>query len=78
MCNKNKQISRKISYLKNIQETSGVLEAARGKSLFESWPLFFPTDSYPQSLSHLLQNHMSTSHTIRAHVQEVWDKLDKD
>ena len=22
----------------------------------------------------LLQNHMSTSHTIRAHAQELWDK----
>ena len=26
----------------------------------------------------LLQNHMSTSHTIRAHAQEVWNKSDKD
>ena len=26
----------------------------------------------------LLQNHMSNSHTIRAHAQEVWDKSDKD
>ena len=41
-------------------------------------PLFFPTDSHPLSLSDLLQNNMSTSHTIRAHAQEVWDKSDKD
>ena len=29
-------------------------------------------------MSDLVQNHMSTSHTIRAHAQEVWDKSDKD
>ena len=29
------------------------------------------TDSHPQSFFDLLQNHMSTSHTIRAHAQEV-------
>ena len=34
-------------------------------------PLFFPTDRYPKSLSDLLQTHMSTSHNIRAHAQEV-------
>ena len=35
-------------------------------------PLFsFPTDSYPKSFSDLLQNHMSPSHTIKAHAQEV-------
>ena len=27
-------------------------------------------------MSDLLQNHMSTSHTIRAHTQEIWDKSD--
>ena len=26
----------------------------------------------------LLQHQMSTSHTIRAHAQEVWDKSNKD
>ena len=41
-------------------------------------PLLFQTDSHPYSLSDLLQNHMSTSHTIRAHAKEVWDKSDKD
>ena len=41
---------------------------ARGKSLLE---IFFPTDSHPQYLSDLLQNHMSISHTVRAHLQEV-------
>ena len=40
-------------------------------SLNRGEPLFSPTDSYPQSLSDLLQNHMSTSQTIRAHAQEV-------
>ena len=34
-------------------------------------PLFFPTDSHPYSLSDLVQNHMNTSHTIRAHAQKV-------
>ena len=34
-------------------------------------PLFSLTDRYPESLSDLLQNHMSTCHTIRAHAQEV-------
>ena len=34
-------------------------------------PLFFPTDRHPQSLFDLQQNHMSTSHNIRAHAQEV-------
>ena len=34
-------------------------------------PLFFPTDSRPQSLFDLLQYLISTSHTIRAHAQEV-------
>ena len=29
-------------------------------------------------LSDLLQNHMSTIHTVKAHAQEVWDKPDKD
>ena len=29
-------------------------------------------------MSDLLQNHMSTSHTIRANAQEVSDKSDKD
>ena len=29
-------------------------------------------------MSNLLQNHMSTSHTIRAHAQKVWDKSDND
>ena len=33
-------------------------------------PLFFPTDSHPQSLLDLLQNYMSTIHTITAHAQE--------
>ena len=28
-------------------------------------------------MSDLLQNHMSTSHTIRAYSQEVWDELKK-
>ena len=28
-------------------------------------------------MSDLLQNHMSTSHTIRTHAKEVWDKSDK-
>ena len=28
-------------------------------------------------MSNLLQNHMSTNHTIRAHAQEVWDKSEK-
>ena len=28
-------------------------------------------------MSDLLQNHMSTSYTIRAHIEEVWDKSDK-
>ena len=41
-------------------------------------PLFFMTDSHPLSLFDLLQNHMSTSHIIRAHAQEVWDESDKD
>ena len=41
-------------------------------------PLFFLTDSHPLSLSDLLQNHMSTSHTIITHEQEVSDKSDKD
>ena len=41
----------------------------RGKSLLESWGItFFPTGSLPLSLSDLLQNHLSTSHTIRAHA----------
>ena len=29
-------------------------------------------------MSDLLQNHMSTSHTVRAHAQEVWDKWTKN
>ena len=29
-------------------------------------------------MSDLLRNYMSTSHTIRAHAQEVWDKSNKD
>ena len=29
-------------------------------------------------MSDLLQNHMSTSHTVRAHAQEVWDKSDEN
>ena len=28
-------------------------------------------------MSDLLQNHMSTIHTIRVHAQEVWDKSEK-
>ena len=35
--------------------------------------IFFPTGL----LSDLVQNHMSTSPTIKAHAQEVWDKSDK-
>ena len=31
-----------------------------------------------KALSDLLQNHLSTSRTIWAHAQEVWDKSDKD
>ena len=34
--------------------------------------------SHPIIFADLLQDHMSTSHTIRVHAQEVWDKLDKD
>ena len=50
----------------------------RGKSLLELWvPLFSPTDSHHKSLFDLLQNHMNTSHTIRVHAQEVWDKSEK-
>ena len=40
--------------------------------------LYFKTDSQPQSLFDSLQNHMSTSHTVRAHAKEVWDKSEKD
>ena len=29
-------------------------------------------------MSDLLQNHMSTCHTITTHVQGVWDKSNKD
>ena len=29
-------------------------------------------------MSDLLQNHMNTSHTIRAHAQEVWGKSDNE
>ena len=29
-------------------------------------------------MSDLIQNQMSSSHTNRAHAQEVWDKSDKD
>ena len=28
-------------------------------------------------MSDLLENHMSTSHNIKAHTQEVWDKSNK-
>ena len=34
-------------------------------------PLFFPTDSHPESLFDLLQNDMSTSRTMKAYAQEV-------
>ena len=44
----------------------------RGKSFLESWgTTLIPDSQPPPNLTDLLQNHMSTSHTIRAHVQEV-------
>ena len=55
---------------------SNKLEANHSKN--RGVPLFFLTDNHPKSLSDLLQNHLNTSHTIRAHAQEVRDKLDKD
>ena len=58
-----------------ILYTNKILIKLRGKSLLELW---VTTDSHPQSLSDLLQNHMSTIHTIRAHAQEVLDESDKD
>ena len=69
-----------ISLEKNmVSILHSIFNLPRGKSLLKLWvtlPLFFPTDSHPKYLSDLLQSYMSTSHTIRAHVQEVWDKSD--
>ena len=45
--------------------------STRGKSLLESLPLSFPTDSHSKSLFDLLLNHMDIIQTIRAHAQEV-------
>ena len=39
---------------------------------------FLPDWQPPLIFADLLQNHMSTIHTIRAHAQEVLDKSDKD
>ena len=51
----------------------------RGKSLLESWgTIFLPDGQLPLILSDLLQIHMSTSHTISAHTQDVSDESDKD
>ena len=47
----------------------GLLEANRYQNRGVS--LFFPPHSHTYSLSDLLQNHMNTSHTIRADGQEV-------
>ena len=47
---------------------------ARGKSLLELWvTTFLPSDSQLLSLFDLLQNHMNTSHTIRAHMHKKFE-----
>ena len=62
-------------YLNILQSSMCLL----GKSLLELFvTTFLPDWQLPFFLSFLLQNHMSTIHTIRAHAQEVWDKSDKE
>ena len=56
------------------------LKCARGKSLLELWGTTFLPEWQPPLIFVWFTSklHMSTSHTIRTHAQEVWDKLDKD
>ena len=50
-----------------------------GISHLESWGTTFLLNWQPPLIFvDLLQNHTSTSHTMRAYAQEVWDKSNKD
>ena len=55
--------------VKQLKDDQRIIEANRTSN--RRVPLFFLADGYPLSVSDLLQNHMSTSHTIRATAQEV-------
>ena len=61
---------RRILYFHFIPalEIPVLVNIVKGKSLLESWGTTFIRES---PLCDLLQNHMSTSHTITGHAQEV-------
>ena len=63
----------------NIDFFEPVKTTFRGKSLLEMWgSTFLPNWQPPLIFADLLQNHLSPTHSINAHAQEVWDKSDKD